>query len=334
MIKIFFTLVLLCLLNWSAAQYLHTPKDIQALMEASTNQYAIDTVSLPHTTEKYLNLNSFAEILTLSSTIETSEKGEKYRLRGNKNLKKGKYNKAIKSFKKALASKPQDKSLLNALAQAQRGKGDFQASIQSLLKITAENRADYETHLALADNYEALTAKTEALYHISMAHLLNRNDPAILARLKNIYEKFDLHYGDWSFSPQYEISKSEEGIRISYASVPARTYGACKAVWLFEEGYREKMEELSNDPSSIIEEKECLLNALIGYEQMPVDRMVIPALELLREIITQEKVNDFIYYEIITRKHPKLFASLSSDKQNQLINYLLVTRNGLQQKMP
>ncbi len=334
MVKIFFTFIFFVSLSWSHAQHLHTPKDIQSLMEASTNQYVIDTVSLPQTTEKYLNLNSFAEVLTLPSTVETSEKSKKYRLRGNKNLKKGKYNKAIKSFKKALAAEPQDKSLLNALAQAQRGKGDFQASIQSLLKITEENGVDFETHLALADNYEALAAKTEALHHISMAHLLNRNDPAILARLQNIYTRFDLHYGDWSFSPQYEISKSDDQIRISYASVPARTYGACKAVWLFEEGYREKMEELSNDPSSVIEEKECLLNALIGYEQMPVDRRVIPALELLREIITQEQLNDFIYYEIITRKNPKLFASFSSDQQKKLINYLLVTRNGLPQKMP
>ena len=325
-------LLLLCSLipfTCCYSQYLHTPKDIKKLIKNSSYTYVFDSIGLHQLNKSYLNLNSFEETLAKPTELLTQKGTEKYLFKGNKNFDKGKYAKAVKYYDKALALDPSNIQLLKLMSKAQFAQQAYEKGVSYLEQISVENPQNFEVHIDLAQHYTEMGNKIKALRHISIAHLMNRNDTATLEELKLIYLKFGLDYGDWSFSPAYEISKSAQEIRISFDSKPAEAYASCKAVWLFEEGYREKMQKLSDQKIEIIEEKECLLNALISYEYLPETAEKSPVFDYLAKILSEGEINNFINYEILSRKNPRLFKSFTAKEQEVLIVYLMETRSSL-----
>jgi len=77
-----------------------------------------------------------------------------------------------------------------------------------------------------------------------------------------------------------------------------------------------------------VEEKECLLNALLSYEQMERGKEEYPLLAYLGVSLENKMVDDFILYEIKSRKDPTMMSLLPKERLVEVMNYLTTIRVG------
>ena len=75
-----------------------------------------------------------------------------------------------------------------------------------------------------------------------------------------------------------------------------------------------------------IEEKECLLNALLSYEELETGKEAYPLLAYLGVSLENEMVDDFILYEIKSRENPTMMSLLPKDRLQKVMTYLTTIR--------
>ncbi len=320
------------------AQSLHMPAEIEELMKTSSITYKVDLVSktldleeenYPLVEKGWYAIANEEGIQLQKLIIQTKEETKKYRKKGEDYLKKQKYSKAIKFFKKALDLNPANNEILKALGKSYLGEDKDQLAIECFQKVIAQNAVDFDAHLYLAQTFELKNQVDSAIQHISWAHLYNRNDPKIIEELKRIYEKRGLEYDLWTLQPIYKIEKTAPAVvEIQYQENPWRAYASCKAVWEYEADYREEMNQMSAASTEVIQEKECLFNALIEYERLDQGKEKYPDLASLSLALINKNVNEYVLYEILSRKDPLLLYGLTKERQEKLMNYLMTTRVG------
>lgn len=320
------------------AQSLHMPAEIQQLMANSTFSYQLDS-TIKHIVlekEKFPIIEKGWQVITTNegiqlkqSLIQTDETSEKYRKKAKDYLENKKYSKAIKLYNKALAHQPDNIELMKSLGKAYQANKKEQTAIGWYIKVIEQNHVDFEAHLQLAICFDLDNRMDLALKHITLAHIFNRNDLDILQILQKIYAKSGLTYEQWTLEPQYQIQKTIDGkILIQYQEKPWCAYASCKAVWENEANYRKEMEQMSASSASIIQEKECLFNALIEYERLESGKENFPALANLALALLNKKVNNYVLYEILSKRDPLLIYSLNNSQLEELIHYLLTIRVG------
>ena len=267
------------------------PAEIQALMKTSAISYEMDQVTqnlileeekYPLVEKGWYAIANEEGIQLQKLTIQTDEETEKYREKGEDYLKKQKYSKAIKLYLKALDQNPMDNELLKGLGKSYLGDNKDQLAIECFQKVVTQNQVDFDAHLYLAQTYELKNELDLAIKHITLAHIYNRNDSKIIEKLQDIYGHQGLKYDLWDLSPVYKIEKiSADVVKIQYQVNPWRGYAACKAVWEYEADYREEMNQMSTASTEVIQEKECLFNALIEYKRLGDGKEKYPALASL-----------------------------------------------------
>ena len=320
----FFFNLFSCLL---VAQYLHTPLEMEQLMAKSTIDYRIDTIAVssleikfPIVSPGWHQLGSDQERYISKDVVLTNRKMKKYHQKGIKYTKKQKFHKAVKVLEKALAESPNNGNVMKSLSFAY-SKADKLDSAQYLLeKVIEYNHIDYQAHLQLAEIHHFLGNKDAAIHHISLAHLLNRNDAYILNLLKAIYKKKNMPFQDWVFNPGYQIIQNSDHVLIK-SPKKWLAYANCKAVWRFEAGYPEKMQTLSDNKIDMVEEKECLMNAIIGYDTENQEDS-IPALEAFGRVVENKQEDEYIQYEILSRINPLTMSYLTTSELEKLSNYI------------
>lgn len=341
-LKINFSLpfLLLCFLQFNILQLqgqkLHTPDEIQALMQASLIQYE----SLLNTDNKYETTPSVLEQLSLAKdanasqlTTYTSPQTKsylKFLKRGNRSFGKKKYNKARKYYLKALAIDEGNAPLMKQIGDVFGQENNWKEANNWYQKSISTNVAYTIGHQALADSYLQLGNTGEAVRQITIAHLRNRNDKKTLAVLKRIYQKWGKLYNDsWSFTPKSSIEqKGEEQIRITAASLPWLYYTNCKAYWYKEAGYRKAMANDFGGNLDMVEEKECLLNWLIGYENLETEyqKEQHPSVSYFLKTMDDKYEKEFILYEIWLVNQPKLIYDIEPQVIERLIDYIWTYR--------
>ena len=100
----------------------------------------------------------------------------------------------------------------------------------------------------------------------------------------------------------------------------------CSAVWEFEPGYKEKMEEEYED-ISLVKEKECIycLNEFLNQNKKYIR---LPSLKALQKANGLGKINDYIYYEVYLPEYPSDIYKFSEADVQNLVDYVLIVRGG------
>ena len=311
------------------AQSLHTPTEIKQLMDKSSIKFVLDTLSQPILPQNdpvmdqgWYAIESTKGVQLDQPLILTNKKALKYQSKANKYLKKAQFSKAKKYFKAALKESPNSNVLLKQLATTYIKARESSKAEEILIKALTINPIDFQAHELLADIYRKEKNKA-AVKHISFAHVLNRNDQTIIAKLQKIYEANNLVYDKWRLTPQYKIEKiQKELVSIDYNGSPWMAYGSCKAIWKYEDGYKENMGHLASVDTYIIEEKECLLNALINYEGLEEGQEKYPELKALGLALEYQYIDDYILYEKISVANPSIMSKLSVEQLERIIYYI------------
>ena len=326
------------------AQYLHTPEEMLRIVDDSSLRYIIDTLeqTKSNSSSPIIQKGWFAKPISEGIQLDLNE-GIKNR-KANQDYKKAmqyyerqNYNKTITWAKKAMKSAPSNIEIMKRIGRSYGATGALETAAYWYEMVLEINYIDFEAHFLLANIFHELVRrdgsgeKEKAIKHITLAHILNRNQTDILNSLKEIYNSVGINYKEWQFNPQYTISKQDnQEIHIAYKDSPWLAYGTCKAVWEYEPGYKEKMKNISSAPQLITEEKECLLNALIAYENMEGDKSQFPEFEMLALALKNRTVDDFILYEILSPKQPLEISKLPKEKLEKLANYVSSLRSGFQ----
>lgn len=329
--RLFILLLFISYYYNTSAQNINTPDDIEQIMGKSSKHYVIDTTlsayisyNNPLVEKGWYQFNAPEGIQLVHTSIRTHNKSEKYQKKAIKFFLKEKYAKAFDLYLEALQYNADDLGVLKQLGICKLKLGNYEEAIYYLERGFAINPIDIQINEQLALCFSKSDEKEKAIRYITRAHLLNRNDTQLLDTLIELYKSNNLSYQNWVFEPQFQISEGEANqVLISADKVPWRAYAACKAVWLFEMDHKNRMKQISSEKIGEIEEKECLLNALIAYERMEIKDELAPAFESLSSALINRQINNFILYEISARNQPEQLSKLSAEKMDQLVDYVI-----------
>ncbi len=332
--KFLFSLILSFISIVSIAQQLHTPSEVQQYMEKSTIQYNLDSlsvtfdeVSLPIVEKGYYLTANKHGIQLEKKQFPISKKIKGLYKKAHKAKKKNNLPKSIDYYLKALKKAPEHPILIAELANIYWKKDDIENVIFWAKKGIELNPIDFESHTLLAMAYQKINNYELALEHITLAHLYNRNHKKTIEILKSIYMMNGMTYTDFVFFPKYKIeSKDSTVVSIQANESPWKSYATCKALWQYEEKYKEGMGHIANTNNETIEQKECLLNALISYERMETGKEDFPEFKILGNSLRNRMVNDFILYEIELRESPLKIYLLPQTKIQRIMRYLISVR--------
>ena len=329
--------LLFCIISLGInAQQLHTPQEVEQYMKKSTIQYQMDSlyVELEMISFPLIEKGNFLEKTEKGIQIKKQEfslnkKTKRFYKKAQKAVAKDKYGKAIKFYSKAIEAQPDQLQLMNELANFYWENGDMENVVFWAKRGVELNPIDFEAHARLALAYQNLGKKTEALDHIIAAHLNNRNHPKVIEVLQSIFAENGMNFQDYIFQPEYKIeNKDATKISIQANFEPWKSYAACKALWQNEDDYRAEMNHFGNATISSIEQKECLLNALIGYGNMKKGKEDFPIFDILEKSLQHQMIDDFIFYEIKLREDPTLIYFLPKEKKQRIVRYLKTIRVG------
>jgi hypothetical protein len=181
-------------------------------------------------------------------------------------------------------------------------------------------------HWFLANAYRSTGDKNGALREILTAHVLNRNNPRITASLHTILEDHDLRYDGWVFSPQYSVmEKPDKSVEIQYGE-GWLIYALTKAIWGFEPGYRQSMGYEKDGVFRELEEKEALVGLILSEDEKTKALPVRKALERTTEDKKNNRLQEFIFYEILLPKHPSAAYQFPESLVDAIADYILEVR--------
>lgn len=305
-------------------------------MDKSPLTFSFDTLT-EELTSKGLTLVDEGYFLVITDSGYQLEKREftlsptakKYLAKAKRFERRKKVTKSIKFLRRAHDMHPENMRVMKYLGSLYLENNQAERSISLLENVVEINDIDFEAHSLLAVAYHKAGQKKQALKHISLAHLLNRNHLKIIEILKVIFLENEMAYSNHTFDPKYKIeTKDSLNISIQSNEPPWKGYAACKSLWIYDVEYKKKMMNFSNIDIAAVEEKECLLNALLSYEQMEEGKENYPLLEYLGASLEKEMVDDFILYEIKSREDPIIMSLLPKERLDKVAKYLMSIRVG------
>ncbi len=315
---------------FSYSQQLHTPDQLLEIIEKSKITYEIDSLANGIAPKSYPIIESGLQIVRngeksalVSSKIGTSKEYEKYQKKANKLIAKRKYSKVILIYEKLLNNDPDNLELKKKLADLYQKDESLDKAEETYSTILEKNPIDFENLSSLSFFYQKKGEKDKAIRYGIRAHLMNRNDEELKNGLERVLLENGFTYLDWEFRPNYALDKQRGVVNIKFAGNPWLAYGVCKAVWENETEYVEQMKTVSDAPVAEIEEKECLLNALLTYNSLKTEKINYPELKGLALALSSKMINRYIVYEIEARENPKMLLTLSDDRIEELIEYFL-----------
>ncbi len=329
MCRVYITTLFCCFAYFVGAQYLHTPTEIQQYIDKSKLEFAyadlnnLPEPALPLVQDTWLGTIGTDSVFIYPDTFMTNNRAKKYREKLDNFLEKKKYEKAAELLEKELAVDSANISLYKELAKLYMELAEYPAAIKTYMEILAINHIDVKSREQLADAFLFAGEPKKALDQITMAHLLNRNDVALITKLSRICRANGLQYTDWTLMPQCSLHAKQDTVWIFFRGLPWKSYGNCMALWEYETNYATHMAKLSDMAPKLIQEKECLLNALLTYEAMEQDKAHYPEFAFLAKCLSQGMIDDFILYEIRSRYQPLAMSSLMPQELERLCKFVI-----------
>lgn len=324
-----FVILLFCVFS-AQSQNLHTPSEIKTIVKNSERTYIFDTLvelSVPNTPQIISKTLDFS-IFQKENFVDL--KGYKLNKKARKSLKKannyfssGKFGKALKLYRGLYESTNASK-MLPLMAHCANLANENEISLRYYNQLLLLSPKSPALLFAIA-NLEHRSGNINAAFRqINKAHLYDRNNPIILDSLISIYQSKGFVYQNDSFQPKYQLyENADSSIVIKSADIPWTSYATCKAIWAYEPEYKFKMKFISTADISIIEEKECLLNALLSYEKLPSGHEQYPMLGIVSKALPEKRIDDFILYEMTLKKYPIMMERFSEMRMEELIDYIM-----------
>jgi len=292
--------------------HLHTPDQIIKLLDQSKISYILKTGDSDFVFEEnepviiypeqfYLNVtDDRRELVAYHITEETSD----HLLKTAEAMKQKDIKTALIEYQNCLKYVPQYWPLYTYIGDCFYMLDDFDSAAYYFQYSLDCNYYNYSTHWFYADLLYKAGQTEQVIDFMTTAHLLNRNHPNILEGLKLYRAELGKEWNDWSFKPQYQFEQDGDQVTINIGidDVSYVGYILVKALWEFEPGYREKMQDGNESFSSTLEEKEAILGFLAN-----------DTTSIINDIISDGYVNEFILYEIMAPKSPRMLYLLPED---------------------
>jgi len=300
------------------AQFLHTPTNIEELMNQSSVKYTVINGQI-EASKKQLPI--IDRISNGSFEVNSSSIKKLYK-KANKAIAKSNYEKAEALLTEILSKDRQNNYVKEDLADIFLKHQKYNPALGIYKQLSQDNPFDFDYHFKLAQCYLQLGDIANAKTEITLAHLYNRNHSDIYGQMKAIFKQADLVYLDWTFDPIYQLETSnDKNISITASNKIWEAYANCKAVWLYEPDYVDKMQHLSTNAVHIIEEKECLFNTILAYE-ISENKADFPEMKGLAKALQMDIVDSFIIYEKVLRENPEIILNFKPSEIDELIFYI------------
>ncbi|MCW3787270.1 tetratricopeptide repeat protein [Plebeiibacterium sediminum] len=315
------------------AQEIHSPAEIFKIMEKSELSYELNSLEneiLPIDRSDNLNYNHYYRVSDKnqistyqydldSSVQECVNEAEEY-FQGKK------FSQAREKYLEALEMDSSFYQVMTYVGQTYGIEGDFDKAIEWYHKTINLNYIDYMAHWFLADAYKTKGELDKAVDEITIAMILNRNNPRIVNAMNNIYELKKLKTEDWTFNPQIKIdSTGVNQVRVSY-DIDWLGYAMVKALWKYEPGYKKSM-GVSEGTFSSIEEKECFVSLMTSFNKKKLKKH--PEFKALQMALDNDMIDEYIFYEIVLPEHPFVAYQLSADFISGIKDYVIGVRGHL-----
>lgn len=321
--------LLLCF-SFAKSQKVHTPAEILAIMEKSPISYELEVLK-----EKIPVPNRTSD-LVYNSYYRTIENGEiklnkynpnsqaiEYFDEAEKNFRSENFSKAREYYLKALSKDSTYYKMLTYIAQTYAIQGDTKTAKDWYLNAIKVNCIDYMAHWFVSSLYFVENNYDKALDEITIAHILNRNNPRIIKRLNEIFKAKKIKYYEWSFNPQYKLEEKNDETSKVYFESDWLGYSLVKAVWKFEPDYRKSM-GMTENTISTLEEKEALI--AIAYTLTKKKMKKYPEFKALKLAIENDMLNEYIFYEIILPENPIYASYLTEEFIQSIKKYIIEVR--------
>lgn len=333
--RISFLFALLVICNFQLySQKLHTPSEILKIMEESEITYEFEIlkqkIELPDRSNNlvyndYYHKGDSSSFTTVA--FKPTDQIKDYLEKAETYFRASNNSKARELYLKALELDSSYFKLMTYIAQTYGIEKNYDEAINWYKKSIKNNFIDYMAHWFLSDIYIKTGNKKEALREITIASVLNRNNPRIKRAFDEIYKQCRLKNEEWSFLPQYDILKSSNNKVTVRFETNWMGYAITKAIWKYEPNYRENMGE-TDSTISIIEEKEALVSLMISLSNSKGAFRQFPEFKALKEAFENKYVEEFIVYEIILPEFPLIAMQIPNHFIESVSEYVLTVRGG------
>lgn len=315
------------------SQKIHTPAEVFEIMNKSAVSYSIEGLNHKVKAEDQSQNLTFNEFYREEKNGELIVKHYKYwpEVSHQFKLAEESYNKgALKEarafYLKVLELDSSIYKVMTYIGQTYAEEGNTAEALKWYKKSIKKNFISYMSHWFLADLYYDLGKQDEAIIEITIAHILNRNNPRIQASMDKILKTKKIRRANWEFIPQIQI----DSLSVKEISIKAKGawmgYAMNKALWKYEPGYRESMIGSSN-AFATTEEKECFVSLLTMLTKR--DKKKDPSLQALDEAVKHNMTDEFIFYEIYLKQYPMIAYQLPLKMVRDISNYVLNVRSGI-----
>jgi tetratricopeptide (TPR) repeat protein len=319
------------------SQELHTPKQILEIIEKSEISYEINElktkIDLPDRSGN-VNLNNSYRVYKDSSMFtykyEPSEEVLAWADSGEAYFVKGNTNKAREMYMKVLSIDPSYYKVITYIAQTYGIEKNYDESELWYKKAIEKNYIDYLAHWLLADIYRLKGNNQKALQEITIAHILNRNNPRLYKSFSEIYKLQKINYSPWYFNPQHQSEFVDHDHIVIKANMDWLGHALVKAVWQFEPGYSESMGDKENSAISVVREKEGLVAMLYTMDKKKMKKY--PELNALQLALDNKQIEEYIFYEIILPDYPVVAYHLPESFIGNISDYIINTRSKVKAK--
>jgi tetratricopeptide (TPR) repeat protein len=232
---------------------------------------------------------------------------------------------AIEYYKKAYDDDTTAYFLFTYIGQCYLALDELDDATKYFKLAIKKNYIDYMAHWFMADLYGKKGNWKEAAKEITIANVLNRNNPRLLTALKSIYKSANIKRREFQFNPQIKLEKlKNDSVLVAFEQI-WMSYAMVKAVWEFEKGYKESM-GVKNNNYSTTEEIEALEILYTSLKKTETDCSNIPALDVMVKSIEEKMLSQYVMYEIMLVKHPIIVYTLPREQIDKLVEYVVKFR--------
>jgi tetratricopeptide (TPR) repeat protein len=331
-------LLVLFLPYWGLAQVqLSTPLEILSFMEASGTKYEIEQLfgKLPPRSGPVLDHGVFIETragksheIYYSDLFSCAEEEAFLQAQKLFNREKPDYRKIRKLYQKILKTSPNNAQIFTLLGQTHLEQKEYSAARSWFEQALELNGVDYLAKWQLGELSWQQGDTAKAMDWLIQAHLLNRNHPRLIQRLRQLCQAQGFDYrGDWLFDPKYRLSQDSTGRVIIAADGVWLTYALYKAVWTYEPDYRFIKENQAVTDYLFQQEMEAALGTYLTYQQLrSQDQRQYPALHAFEKALDANMVEEYVMYEILMVERPELAYYLTEGFAQRLQAYVKKVR--------
>ncbi len=315
------------------AQDLHTPKEIFEILKESSLTYMVEISNfenIPEDRKDNLNINDYYRVSGPEGEkihmYDKTEETEDLLKRANENYNRKIYSDARKIYEQILEIDPNYFLMMTYIGQTYEAENNHKVAKEWYLKSIEKNYIDFLAHWLLAEQYYIDGMLDEAVSEITIAKILDRNNPRIDKFMKKIYSAKKLTFQNWTFNPHCHVEKKNEKEVLISSDDTWLGYGMVKAAWKFEPGYRESMGS-NKEEFSFTEAKEGILALSIQFN--PKTFKNYPDIKALNFAIENKMTEAYILYEILLPDYPGAVRNFSEESIESIKEYILLVRGSL-----